>query len=361
MRDEPGLLAVARPPRGWEAAKQVAPTIALGAVGGALFNYLTLPLPWMLGPMAIVMIGTLAGMRLYIPRGFRNLMVTVLGIMLGSAFTPAVVARMGEWVVTLSALVLWMGLVGAAAYVYLRSVAEYDSITSFFSATPGGLAEMMLVGGQMGGDERTIALTHATRIVIVVFAIPFWFRFGGYLSAGAARPSVGLFDLAPLDVIILALCATLGYLAARAVRIPAAQLLGPMVLSAAVHLGGLTTSKPPDVILAGAQIVIGGALGCRFAGVTLERIARIAVHAAVTAVIMLGAAIATAAGLARLTGIAFSGIVLAFSPGGLAEMSLIALALAIDTAFVASHHIVRISMVVVMAPVVFRLLRRRES
>jgi uncharacterized protein len=357
-RDEPALIAIAKPPQGWDAARQVALTVAIGSVGGAVFSFLTLPLPWMLGPMAVVMVGTLAGWRLYVPRWFRSAMITVLGIMLGSAFTPEVVARMGEWIVTLSALMIWMALVGTIALAYLRRVAGYDPITAFFSATPGGLAEMMLVGGQMGGDERTIALTHATRIVIVVFAIPFWFRFGGLLAPDAARDAVGLLDLALLDVIVLGLCAPLGYLGARALRIPAAALLGPMVLSAAVHLGGLTASKPPDVVLAVAQIVIGGALGCRFAGATLARIARTALHAAVTAAIMLSATIAFALVLARMTGFAFSGIVLAFAPGGLAEMSLVALALAIDTAFVASHHIVRIGLVVTLAPLAFRLFRR---
>jgi uncharacterized membrane protein AbrB (regulator of aidB expression) len=45
---------------------------------------------------------------------------------------------------------------------------------------------------------------------------------------------------------------------------------------------------------------------------------------------------------------------LAFAPGGLAEMSLIAFALAIDAAFVAAHHVLRIAMIVVAAPLIFR-------
>ena len=49
---------------------------------------------------------------------------------------------------------------------------------------------------------------------------------------------------------------------------------------------------------------------------------------------------------------------LAFSPGGLAEMSLIALALGVDVAYVSSQHVVRIFIIVALAPWVFRLLRR---
>jgi uncharacterized membrane protein AbrB (regulator of aidB expression) len=60
-----------------------------------------------------------------------------------------------------------------------------------------------------------------------------------------------------------------------------------------------------------------------------------------------------------LTDLPFASLILAFSPGGLAEMSLIALALDIDPAFVATHHVVRIFLVVVLAPIAFRLWRAR--
>jgi uncharacterized membrane protein AbrB (regulator of aidB expression) len=62
--------------------------------------------------------------------------------------------------------------------------------------------------------------------------------------------------------------------------------------------------------------------------------------------------------LAPLTGIPKAPIVLAFAPGGLAEMSVIALSLGIETAFVATHHVARIAMIVIGAPIVFRTARR---
>jgi len=49
---------------------------------------------------------------------------------------------------------------------------------------------------------------------------------------------------------------------------------------------------------------------------------------------------------------------LAFAPGGLAEMSVIALSVGIETALVATHHVARVAMIVIGAPVVFRAARR---
>ncbi len=44
---------------------------------------------------------------------------------------------------------------------------------------------------------------------------------------------------------------------------------------------------------------------------------------------------------------------------GGAEMTLIALALGVDPAFVSTHHVVRIFLVVVLAPMAFRLFAPR--
>ncbi len=51
---------------------------------------------------------------------------------------------------------------------------------------------------------------------------------------------------------------------------------------------------------------------------------------------------------------------LAYSPGGLAEMSLVALALQIEVAFVAAHHIIRILFVMMSAGPIFALIPGNE-
>ena len=59
-----------------------------------------------------------------------------------------------------------------------------------------------------------------------------------------------------------------------------------------------------------------------------------------------------------ITDLGLQPLILAYSPGGLAEMSLIALALGIETAFVATHHVIRIGLIVISAPLLFRLFER---
>jgi membrane AbrB-like protein len=218
---------------------------------------------------------------------------------------------------------------------------------------------MILVGTAMGGDARVISFLHASRVLFVVLALPFAFQFFlGYEPGKRPAPGVPMTELGLIDLGVLALCAVVGATLARLIRLPAWQLVGPMLLSAAVHLAGWTNASLPTELIQLSQLVIGTAIGCRFAGTPLRFIARAMVWAAMLTVILVGVTLVCAAAVHYATGLPTPHLVLAYAPGGLAEMSLVALALAFDPSFVATHHIVRIFLVVVLAPLVFRLLQR---
>jgi membrane AbrB-like protein len=221
---------------------------------------------------------------------------------------------------------------------------------------------MIIVGEAMGGDARTISLVHGSRILFVVMTVPFYFRwFGGVDSSGLSRGGLshGLMDTEFSDILILGACAILGYLIARLLKIRSAQLIGPMVLSAAVHLSGLTASRPPFELVAAAQVVLGSAIGSRFAGLSLRRVGFVMLLALGSTGLMLSITAGLSALATDWVGLRSQALVLALSPGGLAEMGLIALTLGIDTAFVSTMHILRITVVILSAAPFFRFFRSK--
>jgi hypothetical protein len=334
--------------------------LALAAAGGTVAAWIGLPLAWMIGAMLATGAAAVSGAAVSIPLKLRSAMIMVLGIMLGGSFTPEILDQAARWSVTLAGLAAYVVVAGAAGTLVLRRFARLDPATAYFTAMPGGLTEMVIAGGAMGGDDRTIALAHSTRVMLVVLAIPFWFAFvegyqpGGGGAAGQAATAMSLRDMA------LVAAAAAGMPIAAVLRLPVPALLGPLFLSAAIHIAGLTEGQPPGLLVAAAQVVVGAAIGCRFAGVPAIRIAKVAGLALGLTALMLALDVAAALVLHRMTGIGMPALVLAYSPGGFAEMSLVALALDIDTAFVATHQIARIVMVVMLAPLAFRLLRRRR-
>ncbi len=338
------------------AMRKLATAMVLGASGGALFAWADLPLAWMLGAMAVCTIAAVAGVPLGVPGGLRQVNVAVLGVMLGSAFTPDLFDRLGSWTVSLAGLALYLLLTAPMVMFMYQRLGGYDAPTAFFSAIPGGLSEMILVGDSFGGDARRISLSHGTRILIVVMVLPFWFRFVEGVPAAPFTEDMSLFGMAAEDLAVLSVCGLLGYVAARAARLPAYALTGPMIISAAAHLAGLTTSRPPPELLSVAQVVVGSAIGARFAGVSFAELRRTVLLAIVATAIMLTMTVVMGLALRPIVGVDLAGLVLAYSPGGVAEMTLVALGLNIDVAFVSTHHLVRISLLVVVAPLIYRLL-----
>jgi membrane AbrB-like protein len=277
--------------------RRIAPVIlalSLGGLGGALAFSLNLPLAWMIGAMLATTTAALVGAPVRMVGGLRTIMVAVLGVMLGSSFEPAMIERLARWSLSLSALVVYTVVAGLAALWVLRRLARYDPVTAYFAAMPGGLSEMIMVGSAMGGDERVISLSHAARILIVVMIIPFAFRF--FYPAAATSASVGFGAVgSATDMAILVACGLVGFLAARAIRVPAAAVVGPMVLSGAVHLAGWTSVGPPVQLSAIAQVVVGSAIGCRFAGAELRMVAIAVRNALAATAVLLAVTLVTAA------------------------------------------------------------------
>jgi len=332
--------------------------LGAGALGGLCFRVLGLPLPWTLGAMAAAALLTLAGDGWKLPATCRDAARPVIGVLAGSAFTPVVVAGMLGWWQALPVLAGFFLLSAVAGQVFFRRLCGFDRATAVFAAMPGGLGEMTLLGSQHGADTRRLVLVHSVRIVAVVFAVPF--IVSAMVPGGLVRtaPSHAAMAATPLDWALLLGCAVLGGLAGRHLRAVGGVMILPMLLSAAAHGSGLTALAPPSWLVAAMQVVIGCITGARFAGARWAEI-RLAVlqGLAWTAILLLLAGLAAWL-TAWAVGMPLPAMFLALSPGGFAEMSIIAFTIGIEVAFVVTCHVFRTLFVLLAAPLLHRLAPR---
>lgn len=333
--------------------------LGIGLASGWVAAWAGLPLPWMLGPMIGNTIAAMLQVPVKGPERLRPVVVPIIGVMLGSGLTMEVVTAAGRWAVTFMLLPPFLIAAAALSYFFYRRIGRYDPITAFYSAMPGGLNEMLILGEEAGGNAKRIALAHASRILVVILFVVLFFGFVlGVGTDGAVRETVAIGALTPSDVLWLTLAAVLGVPLAKLLRLPAAPVLGPMVLSGAVHIAGLVHVAPPTLLVIGAQVVVGTIIGCRFAGTSPGEIGRDVALAAGSSLSMISVAVVFALIVTALTDTELTQAFLAYSPGGLTEMSLLALAMGKDAAYVSVTHIVRIALVVFAAPLAFRWLRR---
>jgi membrane AbrB-like protein len=330
----------------------------IGAAGGALFYLIGAPLPWTLGSLAAVALFAVAGGRWLMPPPVRELARPVVGLLAGSAFTPEVVASVGEWWGAIFFIAVYSLIVSALGFLFFRKLCRLDPVTSYFASAPGGLGELTLLGGALGGSMRALVTIHAVRIVAVVFTVPFFLQWllGSDLS-GTTLVGHGEQDAALLDWLILVACGVAGFGAARLLRFAGGSMVMAMLFSALVHGTGLTQILPPNWLVAAVQVVIGAVAGARFAGIRWLELRNTVLQAILWAAVLLLTAIGAAAIGAVLFARPFAGLVLAVAPGGMTEMTIISYALGIETAFVVTSQVCRSFFVLTMAPILFRLLR----
>ncbi|MEL6570167.1 MAG: AbrB family transcriptional regulator [Pseudomonadota bacterium] len=340
-----------------EQNKPVLLALLIGLICGYGGFLAGMPLPWMLGPMIGNTVAALFQLPIKGPAKLRPIVIPVIGVMLGSAITPALFADLGPWAATLIALPLVLSATAGASFLIYRRFGQYDAVTAYFSAMPGGLNEMLIQGEEAGGDAKKIALAHAVRILMVIFfVVAFFWAFLGVRTEGTSHWTT-VQALTLLDYLILGACAVAGVWAGQWIKLPAAPIFGPMLLSGATHLLGWVTLPPPSLLVIMAQLVMGTVIGCRFVGSTFQEIRGDLLLGMVASLSMLIAAVICAE-LLTLAGLPLAQAFLAFAPGGLTEMSLLALSMDQDPAYVSTIHLIRITLVIAAAPLVFRVFQR---
>jgi membrane AbrB-like protein len=333
----------------------LAQAFAIAVLAGFAFQLAQLPLPWLLGPLTISLLFAVSGRPLAQPNALLHPMRSLIGVAVGSSFTPALVDKAGGAAVSLVLMLPFAAAMTALGAIFLHRVAKFDRQTAFFGACPGGLADMVLFARDSGADLRRVTLVQAARVLTIVFALPFWLQFVDGKPLGGAMPAaLHLWELTLGDALVIGLLAWGGWAIADRLGVTGSSIIGPMIVSGLAHGFGLTTAKVPIEFLIMAQVTIGIVIGAQFKGISLYEFVSVLSWGLALAVMLLVAAGAMALGVSRITGLDATSLLLSYAPGGQNEMAIIALILGVDVAIVALHHLLRVVFVVLTAQFIFQ-------
>jgi membrane AbrB-like protein len=334
-------------------------TVLISAVGVVVFLLLDLPLPFLFGPMAASLVIALCGAPL---AGLGQVSIaarSVLGVAIGTSVTPALVAELPSMLASVALVPLYIVVIGLIGVPFFRKVCGFDLVTAFYAAMPGGAADMTIFGQEAGANVRQLSLVHVTRLMVIMVVAPIILVnvYGVGLTHPIGPPAS---DLPVWELVIMAVAAIVGWKGGERIGLFGAAILGPLLVSAVLSLAGILHLRPPREALLAAQFLIGMGIGVSYVGVTLRELRNTVAGGAVF-VVILAALAGAVTELVTLTGLAppVEGF-LSFIPGGQAEMSMLALVSGADLSFVVVHHLTRILVVILGAPVLFRLLRRAQ-
>ncbi len=335
-------------------------TLVIAVSGALIFNVLNIPLPFLFGPMAFCLLAALLRRPL---KGFGQISVaarTVLGVAVGASFTPEVLQRIPDMLGSVLLIPIYIITIGLVGVPFFHRWCGFDKITAYYAAMPGGLQDMVVFGTEAGGDGRALSLIHATRVLLIVTLAPIILTagFDASLNAPIGAPASTI----PLpQLVLMTIAAVAGWKIAERIKLFGASILGPMVLSGILTLSGFIEHRPPAEAILAAQLLIGTSIGVGYVGVVWSELRRF-VMAGVVFVAILAVLTLIFTEIVVLTGraAALEGF-LAFAPGGQAEMTVLAIVVGADLGFVIVHHLTRIFLVITCAPLIMRLLKKRDK
>ncbi len=331
-------------------------TIAIAAAGVGIFHLLALPIPFLLGPLFACLAAALLGVEMRDMGRVGTGMRTILGVAVGAAITPELLTRLPGMAFSVALVVPYVAVIGLVGYPFFRRVCGFDGPTSFYAAMPGGFQDMVIFGEEAGADLRALALIHATRVLVIVTLVPFLILhfFDQTLDAPPGKP---VLDVPPVEIALMIVAALVGWRGGVRLGLFGASILGPMILATAFSLGDLLHNRPPAVAILAAQFFIGTSIGAKYMGVTWREL-RVDVLAGSTFCVIIGLCALAFAEIAATMGWAPPlEALLSFAPGGQAEMAVLTIIAGADLAFVVTHHVLRIVVVIIGAPIVGHLFK----
>lgn len=324
-------------------------TFAVGAAGGLIATVLGLPLPMLLGSVVAVGAVSILGLQAYgsppkVPMWIRLFFLPIIGLAIGGAFTPQVLEEAPNWWPSLLALVVFIPLVHYGGFIGYSRFGGLEPHTAYYSAAPGGLIEVIQMGEEAGADVKMITLLQFMRLILTILLVPLAFSIlEGAAVGSSSGVSITKADNPNLqDWVILVFCGAVGFFGGKLLRFPAYVITGPITMSGLAHLFGYIETIPPNWMVQLTQLVIGVALGTRFVGMQHRALWLALKLAFVNILGTMTIAVAMAMLLHSIVDERTEAVALAFAPGGLAEMSLVAVSLEISVVYVTAHHVLRI-------------------
>ncbi|KXH81683.1 AbrB family transcriptional regulator [Sporosarcina sp. HYO08] len=354
--------------------------IVLSGVGGFLLSLTGISIGWMIGALLAATILSLRYGKqqdespvphIGIPKYWMAVGQCMLGIELGRKMNSTFFFTFQDHWLTISTMLLLSIVFALLSGLILWKFTKLDLLTSFFAAAPGGLSTIPGIAEELGANTGVVSIAQTMRIFLVVLTIPVILSFSmgppveavPELSASVSPP----FQMGHIwGTALLVGIAWFGYFFGRFVKFPAPWLLGSMVsvallqMVSTIFLNAELQAWWPSGMIVISQVLIGTSIGSRIHRSMFQGLKKIVFFSMVSTIFLIFTMFLSAYLASLLTDLPFITTALAFSPGGISEMTTTSIVLGGDSTFVLAVQVLRVIAVCVILPPLFKLIQYWE-
>ncbi len=336
--------------------------VVLSALFSGVFTLVRLPAALLMGPMAAAILLGTSGISLRVPSLLHVASQAVIGTMIARMLPPSLLESLRTEGGVLLGVVLATVTASSLLGWVLGRLRVFPGSTAIWGLSPGAASVMMVMAEAYGADARLVAFMQYLRVAVVVAVASLVVRFWVTLPRLSPGGGVWFASFSPWSFGETLLVAGAGAVAGRLLKIPAGAMLGPMLLVALLHGGGLLTITLPPELLAVSYTFLGWGIGLGFT----RPILRHALRALPRTFLAILALVSFSGGLALFL-VLFLGkdpltAFLATSPGGMDSVAIIASSgTPVDIPFVMALQTMRFLVVLIAGPVISRFLADRMA
>ena len=331
--------------------------LSTGFLGTVAVFLIQLPMPALLGPMLVNGFLCLNGLKMNISRLFFPPIFITIGIYIGSKMEADIFSKIISWFPSIIFLLFWMTLATVASAYYFQRYAKFDKLSAVYSALPGAFASIMAQAEYMNLDHRKIIMSQSVRIFLVVGLLPLFLvlYINEPLYTGLDDINFNLENswLSWIFCIALIICAS-GILAK--LKVPSPYLLGSIAGSGFFFATGQLSGPLPNIPLMIALYLLGSIIGTRFSGCRWRELFSLGMHGLVVSLLLILFAGIGAFITSWVLGMDVLALLLAYGPGGINEISIIAYTFDINPTLVVFLHFIRILVITLMLPFIPRII-----
>ncbi|WP_338469385.1 AbrB family transcriptional regulator [Niallia sp. XMNu-256] len=357
--------------------------ILLSSFGGFILVWAGLDIGWIIGTLIMAAFLSFRPLRWLkdpdhpekgMPTYWLRIGQTILAVELGQKINLSVISTFQKHWLTITIMLLLSVVFSLLSGLLIWKFSQTDMITSFFATAPGGIVVMPGLAQDIGANTGVVSIVQTMRVFLVVILIPIiastWFVTGetSLMSTNQAVTTItNTFGLSQLGgTVLLFLAAWGGKFIGKLLRFPSPVLIGGLVGVAVVQglyyliLDSELIVWWPALIMIIAQVLMASSIGARFQRSMFQNIGKLLFVAFISTVGLILAMLICAYFVSVITGISLITSVLAFAPGGVAEMAATAIILEADSTFVVAVQVLRIVVVILVLPPLFKLMSRRQ-
>ncbi|MBE9214167.1 AbrB family transcriptional regulator [Plectonema cf. radiosum LEGE 06105] len=332
--------------------------LTIGIAAGFVFNWLQIPVGWLLGSMIGGMVySSIRGNPQPLPKIFISFGKAFIALGTAVRFSWETINFAATYAVPLLLCVLISGSLSLFHGYLLSRWSGIDKVTGFVAFIPGVASSIVPIAEEMGADAVAVALFQYLRLLIVVLLIPsaaglfFPADLNNSVTTAIAMTTANNHSFPMwLNLAILGLCCVVGMWGGNRLNLPASGFLGTLLVALGVFWSLPDQLQVPQWLFAMGLLFVGISIGFKFDIKTANKLLKAVLIQIALVVSLIILCLGVGYSFHVFTQVDTITSLLGFTPGGLEAMVATVMQLGGDTGLVLAMQLTRMLIIIAFGP-----------